>query len=73
MKGCGQHLSEVSPKGTNAVFERFRTILHEGDVDKNFQYMIDRANTLLEVSPRCVIGGNCVGTTVTRQDSLHYQ
>ena len=29
-----QFLSEVSPKGLHAVFERFRSILHEAQIDK---------------------------------------
>lgn len=41
VKECGQMLQEVSPKGFNAVFERFRGILHEGDIDKRVQYTIE--------------------------------
>lgn len=41
VKECGQMLQEVSPKGFNAVFERFKGILHEGDIDKRVQYTIE--------------------------------
>lgn len=37
----GQRLSEVSPQGYNGIFERFRSILHEGDTDKRVQYLIE--------------------------------
>ncbi len=42
VKECGQALTELSPKGTHAIFERFRSILHEGGgIDKRVQYMIE--------------------------------
>lgn len=41
VKDCGALLSEVSPAGLNAVFERFRAILHEGEIDKRVQYSIE--------------------------------
>lgn len=41
MKECGAFLAENSPKPSNAIFERFRTILHEGSIDKRVQYMIE--------------------------------
>lgn len=41
MRECGAFLAEMSPKPTNAVFERFRAILHEGSIDKRVQYMIE--------------------------------
>ena len=41
MRECGAFLAEMSPKPTNAVFERFRAILHEGFIDKRVQYMIE--------------------------------
>ncbi|RGB34802.1 MIF4G-domain-containing protein [Rhizophagus diaphanus] len=41
MRECGAHLAEVSPKANNDVFDRFRTILHEANVDKRVQYMIE--------------------------------
>jgi len=31
-----QFLSDVSPKGLHAVFERFRSILHEAQIDKRY-------------------------------------
>lgn len=41
LKECGQYLTEVSPKGMHSVFERMRSVLHEGDLDKRTQYMIE--------------------------------
>lgn len=41
LKECGQKLVEVSPKGINAIFEMLRNILHEGQLDKRIQYMIE--------------------------------
>merc|ERR1711981_1527752 len=35
-------LMEVSPRGMHAIMERFRGILHEGDVDKRVQFEIER-------------------------------
>jgi hypothetical protein len=32
---------EVTPKGVRAIFERFRGILHEGEIDKRVQYTIE--------------------------------
>ena len=40
-KECGSFLAENSPKPSNAIFERFRSILHEGKIDKRVQYMIE--------------------------------
>ena len=40
-KECGQMLQEVSPSGMNSVFERFRGILHSGQLDKRVQFMIE--------------------------------
>ena len=37
----GQVLSEITPAGVNAIFERFRGILHEGQIDKRVQYVIE--------------------------------
>lgn len=36
-----QVLQELSPQGLHAVFERFRGILHEGQIDKRVQYTIE--------------------------------
>ncbi|KAF6019582.1 ncm [Bugula neritina] len=41
LKECGQKLTEVSPKGINAIFERLRSILHESEVHIRVQYMIE--------------------------------
>ncbi|XP_041979326.1 pre-mRNA-splicing factor CWC22 homolog isoform X2 [Aricia agestis] len=41
LKECGQKLTEVSSKGCNAIFEMLRNILHEGQLDKRVQYMIE--------------------------------
>ncbi|GKC17540.1 pre-mRNA-splicing factor CWC22 [Tanacetum coccineum] len=37
---CGL-LQDLSPKGLHAIFERFRGILHEGEIDKRVQYLIE--------------------------------
>eukprot|EP01032_Pedospumella_encystans_P021589 gene21589-24480_t len=41
VKEVGQLLEELSPQGLHYVFERFRGILHEGDIDKRVQYTIE--------------------------------
>ncbi|RWS26408.1 pre-mRNA-splicing factor CWC22-like protein, partial [Leptotrombidium deliense] len=41
LKECGMKLSELSPRGIHAIFERLRSILHEGNLDKRVQYMIE--------------------------------
>ncbi|EMR08459.1 hypothetical protein PNEG_03288 [Pneumocystis murina B123] len=41
MREVGAFLADVSPRGSNAVFERFRAILHEGAIEKRVQYMIE--------------------------------
>ncbi|UYV71638.1 CWC22 [Cordylochernes scorpioides] len=41
LKECGLKLSKVSPKSLHYIFERLRTILHEGKIDKRVQYMIE--------------------------------
>ena len=40
-KECGQILAELCPPGLHAIFERFRGILHEGEIDKRVQYTIE--------------------------------
>ncbi|KAI0118792.1 hypothetical protein GGR51DRAFT_497670 [Nemania sp. FL0031] len=40
-KAVGQHLEEMSPAIARAVYDRFREILHEADIDKRTQYMIE--------------------------------
>lgn len=37
----GQVLSEVSPAGINLIFNKFKTILHEGEVERRVQYAIE--------------------------------
>lgn len=41
MKEVGAFLAETSKAGSNGVFERFRAILHEGNLEKRTQYMIE--------------------------------
>lgn len=41
MLEVGSALQQRSPQGFNDVFERFRAILHEGEIDKRVQYMIE--------------------------------
>jgi pre-mRNA-splicing factor CWC22 len=41
MREVGLFLEEMSPRITNAVFDQFRNILHEADIDKRTQYMIE--------------------------------
>ncbi|KAI0098983.1 MIF4G-domain-containing protein [Hypoxylon sp. NC0597] len=40
-KEVGQHLEEMSPAIANIVFDQFRNILHEADIDKRVQFMIE--------------------------------
>ncbi|KAI9751833.1 MAG: pre-mRNA-splicing factor cwc22 [Chaenotheca gracillima] len=37
----GQHLEEMNSMIANIVFDQFRSILHEADIDKRVQYMIE--------------------------------
>ncbi|VDO92759.1 unnamed protein product [Soboliphyme baturini] len=41
IKECGAKLTELTPRGVNAIFERLRSILHESEIDKRVQYMIE--------------------------------
>lgn len=41
MQECGKALLELSPAGSIAIYERFRSILREGDVDRRVQYVIE--------------------------------
>eukprot|EP01016_Furgasonia_blochmanni_P014684 TRINITY_DN1777_c0_g1_i11.p2 TRINITY_DN1777_c0_g1~~TRINITY_DN1777_c0_g1_i11.p2 ORF type:complete len:334 (-),score=95.56 TRINITY_DN1777_c0_g1_i11:1457-2458(-) len=41
MTECGQVLSDLTPAGVNAIFERFKGILHEGEIDRRVQYSIE--------------------------------
>ena len=38
---CGQVLTEATPAGVSAIFERFRGILQDGGVNKRCQYTIE--------------------------------
>lgn len=38
---CGQVLTDLTPAGVNAIFERFRNILHEGEIEKKVQYVVE--------------------------------
>lgn len=40
-KEVGQHLEEMNPEIARIVFDQFRNILHEADIDKRVQYMIE--------------------------------
>lgn len=39
-------LAETTPAGVNAIFERFRTILHEGKIQRRVQYTIEKLFTV---------------------------
>lgn len=41
LKECGMKLTELTPKGVHAIFERLRSILHEANLNKRVQYMIE--------------------------------
>merc|ERR1712113_737292 len=41
MQEVGQSLEELSASGSLAIFERFRHILHEGEIDRRVQYVIE--------------------------------
>ncbi|KAI4333634.1 hypothetical protein L6164_018415 [Bauhinia variegata] len=38
---CGSILQDLSPNGLRGIFERFRGILHEGEIDKRVQFLIE--------------------------------
>jgi len=38
---CGAALGESCPRGLDAVFDNLRGILHDGDIDKRVQFMIE--------------------------------
>lgn len=38
---AGQVLSEITSAGVNAIFERFKGILHEGEIERKVQYSIE--------------------------------
>ncbi|KAJ1668449.1 pre-mRNA-splicing factor cwc22 [Coemansia sp. RSA 1646] len=41
MREVGALLAEIVPRVLNAVFDTFRSILHDADIDKRIQYMIE--------------------------------
>lgn len=41
IKESGAFLAEVSPAANNGVFERLRAVLHDGELEKRTQYMIE--------------------------------
>lgn len=41
MREVGQFLEEMNAAISNAIFDQFRNILHEADIDKRTQYMIE--------------------------------
>ncbi|EFJ30063.1 hypothetical protein SELMODRAFT_1121, partial [Selaginella moellendorffii] len=41
LKGCGAYLLGTSPKCFQMVFDRLRAVLHEGEIDKRVQFMIE--------------------------------
>lgn len=41
LKEVGMKLSDLSPRGINAIFDRLRTILHDGTLDPRVMYMIE--------------------------------
>ncbi|KAK7333683.1 hypothetical protein VNO80_30460 [Phaseolus coccineus] len=41
VRECGSILQDLSPKGLHGIFERFRGILHEGEIDKRVQFLIE--------------------------------
>jgi len=41
MQEVGHVLQVVEPVGSHAIYERFRTILHEGQIDRRVQYVIE--------------------------------
>lgn len=42
MTEVGQVLSETSPSGATAIFERFKNLLHEGEIGQKAQYSIEK-------------------------------
>ncbi|CAH9098870.1 unnamed protein product [Cuscuta epithymum] len=38
---CGSILQDLTPRGLHGIFERFRGILHEGEIDKRVQFLIE--------------------------------
>lgn len=40
-KEVGAALADLTPQGLHSIFERFRAVLHEGEIDKRTQYLIE--------------------------------
>ncbi|XP_004244401.1 uncharacterized protein [Solanum lycopersicum] len=38
---CGSMLQDLCPRGLHGIFERFRGILHEGEIDRRVQFLIE--------------------------------
>ncbi|CAL1388120.1 unnamed protein product [Linum trigynum] len=38
---CGALLHDLSPRGLAACFDRLRDVLHEGEIDKRVQFLIE--------------------------------
>ena len=45
LKEVGMKLTDVSPRGINAIFDRMRNVLHEAKVELRVQYMIEVSTT----------------------------
>ncbi|GAC93175.1 hypothetical protein PHSY_000738 [Pseudozyma hubeiensis SY62] len=41
MREVGAFLAEEAPKANNSIFDRFRAVLYEGEINKRVQYMIE--------------------------------
>jgi hypothetical protein len=58
-------LQDVAPAGLNTVFERFRTILHEGEIDRRVQYMIENLFAVRKVRGKGL-------QNITRGSATHF-
>ena len=67
-KDIGHTLNDLSPQGLHSIFERFRGILHEGQIDKRVQFMIEGLFAIRKAafaghlgvrSHSCCIPGSC--------------
>lgn len=41
LRHCGHMLSEVAPQGLHGAFERLKSVLHEGEINKRGQFLIE--------------------------------
>lgn len=62
MKECGQKLSEVSPKGVEAIYATMRNILHQSQVDVRVQYMIEVSDRKARVIAISLITASFIST-----------